>query len=62
MTLFYDEIYSEGLDRTARFPVDRYSRIAENIRLRDKDGLIEMDGKNIRLVDFDRLIKVCEMG
>lgn len=27
-----------------------------------KDGLIEMDGKNIRLVDFDRLTKVCEMG
>ena len=31
MTLFYDEIYSSGLDRTARFPVDRYRLIAEKI-------------------------------
>ncbi len=27
-----------------------------------KDGIIEMDGKNIHLVDFERLKKVCEMG
>ena len=27
-----------------------------------KDGLIEMDGKSISIIDYDRLIKVCEMG
>jgi len=38
MTLFYDEIYSSGLDRTARFPVDRYSLIADRIQRFDKDN------------------------
>lgn len=42
MTLFYDEIYTSGLDRTARFPVDRYSRIAEKISCEDTAGLIEL--------------------
>ncbi len=42
MTLFYDEIYSSGLDRTARFPVDRYSLIADRIQRFDKDQLIEI--------------------
>tara|TARA_Y100000022_G_C13212595_1_gene358296 strand:- start:80 stop:1048 length:969 start_codon:yes stop_codon:yes gene_type:complete len=42
MTLFYDEIYSSGLDRSARFPVDRYSRIAEQVERDDRDGLIEL--------------------
>ncbi|PLX13678.1 MAG: hypothetical protein C0598_03060 [Marinilabiliales bacterium] len=27
-----------------------------------KDGIIDMDGKNIHIVDFNRLKKVCEMG
>lgn len=27
-----------------------------------KDGLIDMDGKNISIVDYDRFVKVCEMG
>jgi len=27
-----------------------------------KDGIIEMEGKNVNIVDFDRLKKVCEMG
>ena len=31
MTLYYDEIYSSGLDQAARFPVDRYAKIAEKI-------------------------------
>ena len=42
MILFYDEIYSSGLDRTARFPVDRYSMIAQKIREEDGEGLIEL--------------------
>ena len=27
-----------------------------------KDGIIEMDGKSLSIIDFDRLKKVCEMG
>ncbi|NOY49572.1 MAG: Crp/Fnr family transcriptional regulator [Chlorobi bacterium] len=27
-----------------------------------KDGIIDMDGKNIHIIDFDRLKKVCERG
>ena len=54
MTLFYDEIYSSGLDRTARFPVDRYSRIAERIRAEDKDGLIEI--KSPRLAKREEIL------
>lgn len=27
-----------------------------------KDGLIDMDGKNISIIDYDRFVKVCEMG
>jgi acetoin utilization deacetylase AcuC-like enzyme len=42
MTLFYDEIYSSGLDRTARFPVDRYSMIAQKITEEDGEGLIQL--------------------
>ena len=42
MTLYYDEIYSSGLDRTARFPVDRYAKIAEKIREEDREALIEL--------------------
>ena len=42
MTLFYDPIYSSGLDPSARFPVDRYARIAQLIKNQDAQGLIEM--------------------
>lgn len=31
LTLFYDEIYSSGLDPTARFPVDRYHMLARRL-------------------------------
>lgn len=27
-----------------------------------KDGIIEMDGKNINILDYERLTKICEMG
>lgn len=27
-----------------------------------KDGIIEMDGKSLNIIDFDRLKKVCEVG
>jgi acetoin utilization deacetylase AcuC-like enzyme len=42
MSLFYDEIYSSGLDRTARFPVDRYRLIAEQIAKEAENELISM--------------------
>ena len=34
-SLYYHPLYSDGLDKTARFPVDRYRMIAEKIRLLD---------------------------
>ena len=54
MSLFYDEIYSSGLDRTARFPVDRYSRIAQRIRQQDGQGMIEM--KRPRLATREEIL------
>ena len=56
MSLFYDEIYSSGLDRTARFPVDRYSRIAQRIRQEDEAGMIEM--KEPRLATREEILLV----
>ena len=37
--LFYDEIYSSGLDPSARFPVSRYSKLRKR--------LLELDEKKI---------------
>lgn len=54
MSLYYDEIYSSGLDRTARFPVDRYSRIAQMIRDEDPHGLIKM--KQPRLATREEIL------
>ena len=34
-SLYYHTLYSDGLDRTARFPVDRYRLLAEKIRTLD---------------------------
>ena len=38
--LYFHEIYSSGLDRTARFPVDRYQLLADKLRSMDDGGLI----------------------
>ena len=54
MSLFYDEIYSSGLDRTARFPVDRYSRIAKKISEGNENGLIEL--KKPRLAKREEIL------
>ncbi|MDA7756598.1 histone deacetylase [Opitutales bacterium] len=40
LTLFYDEIYSSGLDRTARFPVDRYQLLARKLLDNDYNNSI----------------------
>lgn len=54
MVLYYDEIYSAGLDRTARFPVDRYRRIAEQLRRDDVEGLIQI--KKPRLATREEIL------
>lgn len=54
MVLYYDEIYSSGLDRTARFPVDRYRRIAEQLRRDDVEGLIQI--KKPRLATREEIL------
>ena len=56
MSLFYDEIYSSGLDRTARFPIDRYSRIADKIQQVDTQKLIEL--KQPRLAQREEILLV----
>ena len=38
--LYYHEIYSSGLDRTARFPVDRYQLLAQKLSALDDENLI----------------------
>ena len=38
--LYYHEIYSSGLDRTARFPVDRYKLLAQKLSDLDQGNLI----------------------
>ena len=41
--LYFHEIYSSGLDRSARFPVDRYQLIADNLAERDRDKQISWE-------------------
>ena len=38
--LYFHEIYSSGLDRTARFPVDRYELLAKKLSESDKKTLL----------------------
>ena len=38
--LYFHEIYSSGLDRTARFPVDRYQLLAQKLSALDDENLI----------------------
>ena len=41
--LYFHEIYSSGLDRSARFPVDRYQLIADNLAERDRGKQISWE-------------------
>ena len=41
--LYFHEIYSSGLDRSARFPVDRYQLIADNLAKKDRDNQISWE-------------------
>jgi len=54
MTLFYDEIYSSGLDPKARFPVDRYSLVADQIIRMNTKGMIEL--KKPRLAEREEIL------
>jgi len=53
-TLFYDEIYSSGLDPTTRFPVDRYKKLHE--RLKDLDHENRINWKKPRLARKEELL------
>ena len=58
LTLFYDEIYSSGLDPTARFPVDRYKKLYE--RLKELDVENRINWKRPRLAEKEELLLVHE--
>ncbi len=56
--LYYHSLYSDGLDRTARFPVDRYRLLKE--KLWRIDGGKEINIKTPRLAKFSELCLVHE--
>ena len=58
-TLYFDEIYSSGLDRTARFPVDRYSMVAEKLIDLDKDQRINW--AKPRLATKEEILEVIQL-
>ena len=57
-SLYYHSLYSDGLDRTARFPVDRYRLLAEKISLLNNENNIQI--KEPRLATRDELLLVHE--
>ena len=54
--LYYHPLYSEGLDRSARFPVDRYRLLADRLSVLDLDGKI--DTKLPRLATREEILLV----
>jgi len=57
-SLYYHPLYSDGLDRTARFPVDRYRLLAEKISLLNRENKIRI--REPRLASRDELLLVHE--
>lgn len=57
-SLYYHPLYSDGLDRTARFPVDRYRLLAEKISLLNNENNIRITEP--RLASRDELLLVHE--
>ncbi|MBT5916395.1 MAG: histone deacetylase, partial [Opitutae bacterium] len=57
-SLYYHPLYSDGLDRTARFPVDRYRLLAEKISLLNSENNIRITEP--RLATRDELLLVHE--
>lgn len=58
LSLYYHPLYSDGLDRTARFPVDRYRLLAEKISLLNRENNIRITEP--RLASRDELLLVHE--
>jgi|TARA_B110000495_G_C23041242_1_gene624711 acetoin utilization deacetylase AcuC-like enzyme len=59
-TLFYDDIYSSGLDPTARFPVDRYKKLYERLKELDVEKRIKWERP--RLARKEELLLVHEQS
>lgn len=55
-SLFYHPLYSDGLDRTARFPVDRYRLLSEKISRLDVENKIHI--KEPRLAKKEEILRV----
>ncbi len=58
-SLYYHPLYSDGLDRTARFPVDRYRLLAEQLPSLDIDQNIQI--KEPRLANREEILLVHEV-
>ena len=54
--LYYHPLYSDGLDRTARFPVERYRLLAQRLKKLDTSGQIAV--KEPRLATRDEVLLV----
>ena len=54
--LYYHPLYSDGLDRTARFPVDRYRLLAQRLKKWDTSGKITV--KEPRLATREEILLV----
>jgi acetoin utilization deacetylase AcuC-like enzyme len=57
-SLYYHPLYSDGLDRTARFPVDRYRLLAQQIPRLDIEQNIQI--KESRLANREEILLVHE--
>lgn len=57
-SLYYHPLYSDGLDRTARFPVDRYRLLAEQLPRLDIEQNIQI--KESRLANREEILLVHE--
>ena len=57
-TLYYHPLYSDGLDRTARFPVDRYRLLAERLAQIDIEQKIRI--KEPRLAERNEILLIHE--
>jgi len=58
-SLYYHPLYSDGLDRTARFPVDRYRLLAEQLPSLDIEQNIQI--KEPRLANREEILLVHEV-
>ena len=58
-SLYYHPLYSDGLDRTARFPVDRYRLLAEQLQRLDIEQDIQI--KEPRLANRKEILLVHEL-